>query len=105
MQHPLYKLDSEGRPVPCSPQEWSRWYTSTDRKVDRTRVGGSVISTVFMGTNFRVRGSEGPPILYETRVFGGPLEGECVRTPTRAEALTAHHTMVERVRAALRAQS
>jgi hypothetical protein len=39
----------------------------------------------------------GPPILYETMVFGGALDGEQDRYCTREEAVSGHALMVKRV--------
>lgn len=43
----------------------------------------------------------GPPILFETMVFGGPLNEEQVRYVTWDEAERGHAEMVARVRAAI----
>ena len=42
----------------------------------------------------------GPPELWETLVFGGPLNLEMERYATREEALAGHERMVGRVRLA-----
>jgi hypothetical protein len=54
---------------------------------------------VFLGLDHSFR--QGPPILWETMVFGGPLDGEMMRYTSRAEAFDGHQEMCRRVREAL----
>ena len=80
---------------------WARWYESADRQVARTvRLCGEDInvSTVFLALDHNFGGTT--TLLYESMVFGGPLDGDCERYATRAEALTGHAAMVARVLAA-----
>lgn len=69
-----------------------------DKRVALTELGnlGSV-STVFLRMDHNFTG-EGPPVLFETLVFGGKLDGKMERYCTEAEALAGHERMVERVR-------
>jgi hypothetical protein len=46
---------------------------------------------------------EGPPILFETMVFGGPLSGECRRYQTAEQAIDGHAAMCLRVRDSVKA--
>lgn len=60
-------------PVECECLlEWARIFTSTNIQVEKTRIGGIVISTVFLGQDH----SEGigKPLLFETIVFGGKYD-------------------------------
>lgn len=61
----------------------------------RTTTGDADVSTVFLGLDHG--GGLGGPVLYETMVFGGELDGEQERYRTRAEALAGHAAMVARV--------
>ncbi|MFQ5591315.1 MAG: hypothetical protein ACE5FM_00025 [Methyloligellaceae bacterium] len=61
-------------------------------------VGASTISTVFLGIDHQF--GDGPPILYETMVFGGPCNEECRRYHTKEEALIGHAAMLAVVNAA-----
>lgn len=79
--------------------EWAKWYETTDRRVKRETVGGSDISTVFLGLDHRFSG-DGPPIIFETLVFGGPLDQEMERYSTWEEAEAGHRAMVEKVKKA-----
>ena len=42
-------------------------------RVDVTEIGDVVISTVFLALDYR-RSRRGPPLLFETKVFGGSLD-------------------------------
>lgn len=86
--------------VPCSIHELGKMYESVAaRKIGDTHVGMVEISTVFLGIN-HARG-EGPPLWFETMVFGGKLDGEMDRYSTYADAVAGHVAMVDRVKAAL----
>ena len=61
-------------------------------------LGNVEVSTVFLGINHRF--GEGPPLLFETMVFGGPMDQYCLRCSTYDEALIQHDLVIERVRLA-----
>lgn len=56
------------------------------------------VSTVWLGIDHRF-GSAGPPLVFETMVFGGPLNGEQWRWSTPAEARAGHDMALAKVRA------
>jgi len=77
--------------------EWAKWFEKTDRHAGLDRIGDSKISTVFLGIDHNFF-KEGPPILWETMVFGGKLNGEqdrCSGNKEQAEAM--HQKMVHKV--------
>jgi hypothetical protein len=76
---------------------WGRWFEKADRTVARSEIGASAVSTVFLGRDHSFGG--GAPLLFETMVFGGPLDGEEDRYSTWDEAEAGHAAMVERVKA------
>jgi hypothetical protein len=83
---------------------WARWFESVDRHIaeDRYAQGDGTdvrVSTVFLGLNHNW--GDGPPILWETLVFNGPLDGEMNRYNSHAAAVKGHHAMCIRVRAAI----
>lgn len=96
----LYILDGK-RPVECTdPMEWARWFCRhvvDCRKVAYDAVDGVGVSTVFLGS---IHGFSraGQPLLFETMVFGGPLDQEQERCATWDEAEAMHAAMVARVR-------
>ncbi len=95
-----YLLDENGEPQPCPDlMDWARWFQISERSIARTEIGKIVVSTVFLGLDHGY--GSGPPVLFETMVFEGPLNGEQVRYCTRAEALSGHEEMVNRVKASV----
>jgi hypothetical protein len=94
-----YTLDDDGTPVPCNdPVFWAGWYQLANRCVAETHIGAVRVSTVFLGINHNYAGF-GLPVLWETLVFGGDLDGEGGRYCSREEAIAGHANMVDRVRA------
>lgn len=79
-------------------QTWARWFEKGGRKVAYEEIGDSGISTVFLGIDHSFDG--GPPLLFETMVFGGNLDQEMTRCTTWEEAEAMHRAMCERVRSA-----
>lgn len=91
-------LDEYGEPVPAGADEFSKWFGSSfsERTVAMDDVDEDLrVSTVFLGINHGMIGEE--PILFETMVFGGPLDGECRRYTTRDKALAGHARLLARV--------
>ena len=92
--------DDGHTPVPVDDlSDWARRFRITDRHVAQTDVGPSHVSTVFLGIDHNF-GDDGPPVLFETLVFDGPLAGEMTRYCTWADAAAGHTEMVARVTAA-----
>lgn len=86
--------------VPCDDvMEWARRLGDSDaRRVALDLVGDVTVSTVFLGIDHSFR--NGPPILFETMVFGGPLDEAMERYSTWDAAEAGHALMVEAVRRA-----
>lgn len=103
---PYWTLDDDGNPQPCDDAlEWGLWFEKSRdlRRVSHDRDEGPgaddvSISTVFLALDHSWH--DGPPILYETLVFGGVLDGEMDRYSTRQEAAIGHQRMCQRVREA-----
>lgn len=72
-----YILDENGNPVAVDIMTCARWNNDTaNRRVAEDEISDDVtVSTVFLGLDHSF-GSGGPPVLWETMVFGGPLDGE-----------------------------
>lgn len=103
-----YTLDEDGNPQKVEDslegfRFWVSWMEGYDIKEAfdsiKSARGGSDVSTVFLGMDHRYFGY-GPPVLWETLVFGGSLAGEMERYTSRADAITGHAAMVKRVKAA-----
>jgi hypothetical protein len=75
---------------------WARWLEGADRAVAKDTIGESDISTVFLGLDHSF--GKGPPLLFETMVFGGKLSDEMNRYSTWDEAVLGHKAMCERVK-------
>lgn len=96
-----YILNENGNPV-AEPDllKWAKWCEKTlDNRVARDEIGDSLISTVFLSLDHNW--GSGPPILWETMVFGGELDEEqdCC-SGSREQAQAMHAKMVQRVRCA-----
>lgn len=77
----------------------SRWKRAkagdTWRRVGHTKVEDALVSTVFLGINHSY--DDGPPVLFETMVFGGVLDEMQERCSTWEQAEAMHKAMCERV--------
>jgi hypothetical protein len=100
-----YTLTSHGKPTrEYHVGKWNRWFESADRRVAVDTIGESRISTVFLGIDHSFHG--GPPILWETMIFGGPLDCEQDRcSGSRQDALAMHARMIDTLNLALRHQN
>ena len=76
---------------------WARWKDEDQSRVALTAIGDVRVSTVFLGLDLSY--GDGPPILFETMVFGLPDEDEPQeRYATWEEAEAGHERMVAWVR-------
>ena len=66
--------------------------------IHRTRVGETVISTVFLSFDHGSIASGDIAILFETMVFGGEYDSDMRRYATIGEAKLGHFEMVEMVK-------
>lgn len=100
MNNGNYILDEHGEPE-LEPDilKWAEWFETADRTVARTQIGDVVVSTVFLGIDHAF--GDGPPLLYETMTFGGPLDEEQERYYTRTEADAGHKIVVRRIQEAI----
>jgi hypothetical protein len=96
----FYILDANRNVIPCpTVTQWGAWMESFEkRRVASTECGTGVrVSTVFLGLDHNF--GDGPPLVFETMVFGGTFDEECERCATWAEAEAQHRAMVEKVTA------
>ena len=87
-------------PVKCGMYEWAIWLNSADRRVAFTDMGICSVSTVFLGLNHNF--GYGPPLLFETMVFGVNID-ELEDTPmkrysTWEQAEDGHNKIVAEMR-------
>lgn len=92
-----YILDGH-EPKPVDLMTWARWFESNrdTRHVAVTDHPLGKVSTVFLGLDHSF-GARGAPLLFETMVFGGAMDGEMDRYATWDEAEAGHAAMVARV--------
>lgn len=101
---PLFYVLEGHTPVPCNGEEWSqRFGQIEERRVARTEINAKVyVSTVFLGIDHDYS-YKGPPILFETMIFGLPkrhkLSDYQTRCATWEEAEAMHQTALRKIRA------
>jgi len=93
----LYILEGKKSVPATDPVEWAKWMLQADRHVGKTSKGKVSVSTVFMAADLSAAFSGRAPILFETRVFGGPFDGTAERHRTWEEAEEGHKGMCKRV--------
>lgn len=87
--------DRQGQPIDM--MTWVVLFEDTaGRVIGKTEVGEATVSTVWLGLDHNFFG--GPPLIFETMVFGGPLDQEQARYSTEDQALAGHEQMVVKVR-------
>jgi len=73
---------------------WATWFEAADRIVKQTTPSKDVrVSTVFLGLDHQF--GKGPPLLFETMVFGGRQDGDQWRYSTWDEAAAGHEAAVD----------
>ena len=91
----LYILEGHTPVVIGNLYEWACLFKGADGRVARTAHGGVIVSTVFLGLDHNW--GDGPPLLFETMVFGGEHDEEQERYATWDEAVAGHEAMCLRV--------
>jgi hypothetical protein len=94
MKH--YTLDGKTPLVATEFAEWALWFETANRRVAFTQAKSASVSTVFLGTDQALLPGD-PPILFETKVFGGVSDGEVRRYATWDEAERGHRAVVARI--------
>lgn len=83
--------------VAISRDEWARDFDNDKVKiVKQTRVDDVLVSTVWLGLDHRFSG-EGPPLIFETMIFGGDHDGEQWRYATLQQAKDGHARALRRL--------
>lgn len=75
--------------IPCDVITWGRFLETGDRVIGRWGFASCDVSTVFLGMDHRF-GRPGPPLVFETLIFGGPLDDTMERYATYDEAELGH---------------
>lgn len=101
MTDPFAYYDREGNEYHLDPRNPDdlrvfEWLWSDDyRRVASTEVGDVRVSTVFLPIDHGY--GDGPPVIYETMIFGGDLDGDQWRYVTEADAIAGHQSAVDLV--------
>lgn len=74
--------------VPADLMAWAKWFETANRTVEKTRNGNVEVSTVFLGIDHQF--GDGPPLIFETMIFGGPEDQYTDRCSTWDEAVKMH---------------
>jgi hypothetical protein len=93
-----YILDADNNPV-LEPDiwKWAKWYETANRHVGNTVLGNIKISTVFLGLDHGF-GGFGPPVLWETIIFGGEHDDYQERYTSYKRAVNGHKLAVDMVK-------
>lgn len=93
-----YILNQNNDPLLCNDSvQWGRWFANGGNRLVAFYQNGDVrVSTIFLGIDHSCR--RGPPILFETMIFGGELNGLTRRCATWVEAEDQHFAVVRAVR-------
>lgn len=96
-----FRLDAEDCPVrELDRESWARWMVDEANRplldVAKTDVGHIRISTIFYG--YDEFGFD-PPLVWETQIEGGCLDGHTERYSSRQDARLGHERWVQLVRA------
>ena len=93
MRNINYILDDEKNVIPVPEKNflaWARWFEDFERRrVADTRTAGVRVSTVFLGLDHRWGGG-GPPLVFETMIFGGPYDQYQDRYGSWDDAVLGH---------------
>lgn len=83
---------------PATLEEHAKWLSVDPerRRVAGCRIGDADVSTVFLGLDHNWLG--GPPLLFETMVFGGEHDGYCQRCSTWKQAEVQHEEACSMIR-------
>ena len=79
--------------------KWGTWFESANRQVAEDMIGDVHISTVFLGLDHSF--GRGPPLLFETMIFGGAHDGYQERCSTWEQAEAMHAEAVAKARSGL----
>lgn len=90
--------------VDMDTEAWANCFTDSCQHVADDQLGDVRVSTVFLALDHNFSG-EGPPLLFETMVFGGVEDGRQWRYSTWREAEEGHAVVIQSVRQAMKRPS
>lgn len=92
-------LDDDKRPIKADLMTWAAFFENqNNRRIAATDIENGVhVSTVFLGVDHQF--GKGPPLLFETMIFGGPLHEQCWRYASYDDAAIGHKMAVKKAKA------
>jgi hypothetical protein len=91
--------DRAGNPITL--RQWAHLRQMPNREeyviVGRDHVGEITVSTVWVGLDMGFH-PDSPPTIFETMIFGGPMDQDTWRYATEAEAIAGHAEVLNMVR-------
>jgi hypothetical protein len=101
-ERPQYYVLVGRTPIAVDLLTWAKSFEMLEKRIvakDSVGNDSAEISTIFLGLDHNHFGG-GPAILFESMIFGGPLDGERQRYATYAEAERGHAELVVRAKKA-----
>jgi hypothetical protein len=97
-----YILDADNRPTKTDLLTWAEWFERIENRcVAWTQITSETwVSTVFLGIDHRHFGN-GPPLLFETMIFGGRRDEYQWRYSSWDDAEAGHKAAVRKAREAI----
>lgn len=85
--------------MPMTEEEWTATFNtnSLQDEISFDKVGNVEITTVWLGLDHQLLPA-GPPLIFETMIFGGKLDGYQLRYSSESDAIQGHKTIVELIR-------
>jgi len=100
MEWPRYYILIDRLPVAVDVLTWAEWWAANLKacRIGEDQIGKVRVSTVFLGLDHNFQGGE--PVLFETMIFGGPLDSSQWRYRTYADAERGHQEALAQVKIA-----
>jgi hypothetical protein len=95
----FYILDGKRLKVAKDALEWAYFFEDANNRIvanDQLQ-SGIEVSTIFLGIDSNL-GQSGFPLLFETMVFGGPMDGHRRRHTVYLEAENYHKKIVKEIK-------
>jgi hypothetical protein len=85
-----YILDERNTPVAVDLMAWASLLDGNRNRVALDERGDALVSTVFLGLDHSFTPGDGPPVLWETMIFGGKHDQYQERYTSHADAVEGH---------------
>lgn len=96
MNSPRHYILDGRTPRPCDLMTWAQAFEKADRHIGNDTIGNVLVSTVFLGLDHSF--GSGPPLLFETMIFGGEHDHYQDRCSSYDEAEAMHLKALAMVR-------